>query len=182
MNGWLRLWILISAIWGVGVIGIAAVSVADTFGDADGPWIKYGLSEKAKPFYENLEPDEKGPAYTIEFAYADGTKQGVRFPLLNDMEASEFDRKIKNLAVREGKKISDIELSRFVNEVSSKNAEAKEALAEYQREVESSAQRKVSDRRQTIWISTLVLIVPPLIVLLLGHGIAWVRRGFAPPR
>lgn len=179
MSGWMRLWVLLSAIWAAFVIGITTVIVADSFGDVDGPWIVYSLSDKAKPYFQNLESDEKGPAYTVEFSYTDGTKQNIRFPLLEDAALVDLDRKIKNLAKQEGKNVSEIEISRFLNVVSRSNSEAKSALNEYQREIENGVARKANDRKQTFGVAALVLVVPLIILLLLGYGIAWVRKGFA---
>lgn len=178
MNGWLRLWILLTSVWAVIVIGIATVMVVETYDEVEGPWIAYSLSEKAKPFFLNLEADEKGPAYTVEFTYTDGSTPSIRFPLLENVDLIGFEQKIKKLAVKEGKEVSEKEIRRFLDAVSQKNAEAKLALTEYQQEVERRGERKVNDRKQTIVIAALVLVVPPFVMVALGYGIAWVRRGF----
>lgn len=179
MNGWMRLWVLITAIWSVIVVGITTVIVIATFGDTEGPWIAHSLSDNAKPFFQNLESDEKGPAYTVEFSYTDGTKQSIRFPLLENVALVEFDRKIKNLAKKEGKSVSENEIRRFLDVLSKKNSEAKSALVEYRQEVENITNRKAGERMQAIGVGALVLVIPPVVLLLLGYGIAWVRRGFA---
>jgi hypothetical protein len=179
MNGWLRLWILLTAIWAVIVIGIVSVVVVETYDDAEGPWIAYSLSEKSKPFFQNLEADEKGPAYTVEFTYKDGTVQGIRFPMLEGVDLIEFQKKINKLAANEGKEVSEKEIRRFLGEVSQKNSEAKSALAEYQQELERRREQKINDRKQAFFIGALVLVIPPIIILVLGYGIAWVRKGFA---
>lgn len=179
MSGWIRLWVLITAIWAIIVAGITTVMVVDTFGDADGPWIVYSLSDNAKPFFQNLELDEKGPAYAVEFSYADGTKQSIRFPLLESEALVEFDQKINNLAKKEGKSVSENEIRRFLDVVIKKNSEAKSALVEYRQEVENITNRKAGERKEVIGVGVLVLVIPPVVLLLLGYGIAWVRRGFA---
>lgn len=179
MNGWMRLWILLTAIWAVIVIGIGVFVVTDSYGQVDGPWVVYGLSEKSKPFFQNLEADEKGPVYTVEFTYTDGTIQSIRFPMLEGIDLIEFQQKIRKLADEEGKEVTNKEIKRFLGAVSQKNSEAKLASSEYQREVKRRSEQKVKDRKQAIWVSALVCVVPPIIILVLGYGVAWVRKGFA---
>ena len=179
MNGWMRLWVFLTALWAVIVIGIATFIVVDTYGEVDGPWVVYGLSEKSKPFFQNLDADEKGPVYTVQFSYTDGTTQSIRFPMLEGVDLIEFQQKIRKLADEEGKEVSDKEIKQFLGAVSQKNSEAKLASSEYQQEVKRRAEQKVRDRKQAIWVSALVCVVPPIITLVLGYGVAWVRKGFA---
>jgi len=153
MNGWLRLWILLTSVWAVIVIGIATIIVVETYDEVEGSWVVYNLSEKAKPFFQNLKADEKGPTYTVEFTYTDGSTQSIRFPMLEGADLIELQQKIQKLAVKEAKEVSENEIRRFLGVVSQKNSEAKSALAEYQQEVERRSEQKINDRKQAIVIA-----------------------------
>lgn len=179
MSGWMRLWVLISSIWAVTIICITAFAIVDTFKDPEGPWITYNLSDKAKPFFQDLKTDEKGPVYNVELAYTDGTKQIIRFPLLKNEEFGDIDRKIKDFARENGKSISESEVQRFLNVTFKQNSEANSALIEYKQQVENTMAISANERKKIIGVSLLAIGLPPIVLLLIGYGIAWVRKGFA---
>lgn len=179
MSGWLRLWVLVSAIWLVIVVAFAALIAKDTFNDPDGPWIVYRLSDKAKGFYEGLEKNEKGPMFTVTFKYTDGETQQVRFPLLEKpIKDLELGKKLNKLAKEKGKMISPKVINKFLDDVAKSNKRAKLAKKEYESEVEKEHEKEITDRKNILKISLVSLIAPPIFLLLFGYGVAWVRKGF----
>jgi len=108
MNGWWRLWIFISVFWAVIVVPVTAwIVIDDAQQSAEGPWIKYRLNDEARGFYEGLEGDEEGPAYTVVLEYDDGTEQSIRFTLLEkNIPEIDFEGKLNRLAQEEGKSLA----------------------------------------------------------------------------
>jgi len=179
MSGWKRLWVLISIIWALIIIAISAIVIKDTYNIPNGPLIIYRLSYKSKVFYQDLEEDEKGPAYTVTFKYEDGTTQSVRCPLfVKPIEDIDFSEHLRKMALESGKKISDHEIELFISNVSKKNSSANSAKAEYESEREKVQKENIESRKNTFLFSTIAIIVPPIVILLIGYGVAWVRKGF----
>ena len=180
MNGWKRLWILLTVIWALIVVSIATfIVIEDTYDNINGPWIKYRLSDQSKTFYEGLEEDENGPAYTVSFTYEDGTEQAIRFPLI-EKEISEinFGEKLAKIAKESGRIVSSKEIDLFKEKVTLKNSQAAKAKEEFDSEIEKAKLENLRQRREIIYSSLAALFIPPIIFLFLGYGIAWVRRGF----
>jgi hypothetical protein len=172
MNGWMRLWIFMSVIWAVIVVSVTAwIVIEDAQQSAEGPWIKYSLNDESRSFYEGLEGDEKGPAYTIAFEYEDGTEQNIQFTLI-DRKVSEIDfkGKLNELAQEEGKELSPHEIESFIEQVSAKNAQALKAKNAFDAAVEFEKARKVEKRKETIYMALTILVVPSLLFLLIGLG------------
>jgi len=180
MNGWQRLWVVISAIWLLVVVSYAVISIQDTYTDPDGPWIFYSLSANAKEFYKDLEKNEKGPMYTVTFKFTDGSEQSVRFPLLEKPVGElKLGDQLNRLARENNKQISRQEIAKFINNVSKSNSRAKQAKKEYESKVQEVRQNSTEKRRNIIINSLLMLIAPPIGVLIMGYSVAWVRRGFS---
>jgi hypothetical protein len=53
-----------------------------------------------------------------------------------------------------------------------------EALYEAQLSDSMYRTKIISEREESFAAAALVFIVPPIVILLLGYGIAWVRKGF----
>lgn len=164
-------------IWALIVIAFTTVLVLDTYEDPSRFSVVWELSDEAKSFYEESESDE-GPTYIIDLTYEDGTSARVRFPLFESLDFQEFEGKINRHAEREGKRVSEAELRRFFSAVTQKNKEAEAASLEYRRAFALKSAEQRRDRLQFVQIAALVLIIPPLVLLSLGYGIAWIRRGF----
>jgi hypothetical protein len=141
--------------------------------------IYYNLSSQTKEFYADIEEDEEDPIYIVSFYYDDETKKSIRFPLLDEsIDKIDFEYKLKNLADEDGKTISEDEIEEFVNEVYEKNRNALLAKAEFESEISKSKFANDEEIKSTILTTIAVLFIPPLIILMLGYGIAWVREGF----
>lgn len=177
MNGWVRLWLFLTAIWAVVVVGFAAIMAADTYDDPDGPWIVYRLSDDAKPFFKD-STNSDGPTFTVGLSFEDGTTNDISFPLLDSTDLQSLESKIRRFADREGKRISESEFRRFSSAVVQKNNEAEAASLQYRLAVAQQSMKQSDKRKTTFQIAALVLVVPPLVLLTFGFGIAWVRRGF----
>ena len=182
MSGWKRLWIFLSVIWVAIVASIATfIVIEDTSENARYRLSAiYRLSEESKAFYQDLEKDEKGPAYTISFKYEDGTEQEIRLPLLGKelSELNNFGEQLTKLAEESGRTVNSRQIDQFIEKVGLKNSQAIRAKEEFDSEVEKAKVKNLEQRKKIIYGSLRILIIPPLIVLILGYGIAWVRRGF----
>jgi|AntAceMinimDraft_3_1070362.scaffolds.fasta_scaffold59966_1 hypothetical protein len=180
MNGWWRLWIFISVFWAVIVVPVTAwIVIDDAQQSAEGPWIKYRLNDEARGFYEGLEGDEEGPAYTVVLEYDDGTEQSIRFTLLEkNIPEIDFEGKLNRLAQEEGKELGPEKIESFIERVIVKNEQAQKAKIAFDAAVKSEKARKIEQRRETIYIALAILAIPSLFLLFIGLGIGWVRRGF----
>ena len=179
MNGWLRLWIFISAIWCAAVITVASIIYIDTQNTPSTYRVNTKMSEELKQFYKDLEVDEEGPRYTLTVKYTDGSDQSIRFPLIDEpIIKDEFEKKINGFAGKENKSVSKRELNKFYNLVSKKNKRAAEAKAEYDEEYELLTLKIQQEKANIIYIAIASAVVPSVLILLLGYGVAWVRTGF----
>lgn len=173
----MRLWIVLSVLWAVIIVGMFGLLIAQTYQDPDRPSVYYQLSDSAKSFYENSKEGE-GPTYEATVHYADGTSTTIEFPLLTSTDFQEFETKVKGYAEGQGTHVHPAELDRFYSAVIQKNKDAEAASLEYRRALalESAKQRL----NRATWVKTgfLVLFIPPLAILSFGYAIAWVRRGF----
>lgn len=170
-----------SAIWVVIVVSVGTfIFIEDTYDNpTEGPWIISRLSAQSKAFYENLEDDESGPAYTVSFNYENGIEQKIRFPLLKkNISEIDFQEKLEGIAKETGNEISSDEIQRFKENVSLKNSQAFNARNEFLAKVEEAKIQNIEKRKEIIYSSLAISTLPPLVVLIIGFGIAWVRRGF----
>ena len=129
LNGWYRLWVVLSVLWILGIL-------FSFFAEADGTMSKYKKKINQKESYEEfLERVRKLPISPVS------TEEVVT-----------------------GKESYE----EFLERVSRIQAENEKQEAEREKQV----------KKEVLIGLFLVCIVPPLIVLLLGMAIAWVRTGF----
>jgi hypothetical protein len=178
MTGWIRLWILLSVIWLAVVTTFIAVSLNEFDGKANGPWISHRLSESSQQFYKRRGNSDEGPSYVVPVTLVSGTVKEVSFSVLSSSGLESIERKIQSLAASEGTSVSAEEMSRFLSAVRLENKRAENAAKEYAIELAKYSVEQRESRRDLITFGGLLGAVPPIFVLVLGYGIAWVRRGF----
>ncbi len=86
--------------------------------------------------------------------------------------------KVRKLASDNSKTISDDEIEQFTQRVAQRNEEAKKAQQEYQTKSEEYVAEAKAERRKAYTLAASTAVGVPMLWLLLGLGIAWVRRGF----
>ncbi|RYY77225.1 MAG: hypothetical protein EOO52_07035 [Gammaproteobacteria bacterium] len=176
MNGWKRLWIFISLIWAAIVMTTAFIVLSQSsYNEPTKASVISKLSESSRKFYEI----EDGPRYTVTLSHEDGTKVGIQFPLLTEeFNALPFKEKLEKLAKKSGKTISVIEIENFAKEVKILNLQAAEAKREFDGVYENIMKANSDRRSKVIFTALISILMPILIILLLGYGMAWVRAGF----
>ncbi len=177
LNGWMRLWILLTLIWVI-IVGALSIAIIGWPTEPSRHEVINLLSDQSQTFYKELEADEEGPSIVVEYSYKDGTKQRVQFPNLGEDALDNIKKNIQEKAIEEGKEVTSVEINQFIELVSIANEKAKTALKEYQQAYKDRAKYLISERYVEYVIAALVLIIPPLIILMLGYGIVWVRKGF----
>ena len=187
MHGWLRLWILISLLWVAGIAIVGYFIYEDARTKDSKPIYKGMLVQELRPNQQAyfLKSDSNGidlfaedlaPSFETTLRYTDGTEERIQFPLLKETDFQEIKEEVHGLAKTQGKEISPAEYDRFEILVRVNNRlalEAKRALDQLY--IEAEGVNRSKDALQLILASSLL---PPIAVLLLGWGIAWVRRGF----
>ena len=136
MNGWLRLWVLVSVVWAVLVVSVAAIVIPDKL--------------------QAIDPATAGPIES-------GSKYGgIPGEPLDELPAGFVIEPPK--ASQERGPVDELPEG-FV-------------LDELLLEIEENQH----ERQEVIRTSIMVSIIPPLVLLLLGYGFAWVLRGFGSNR
>ena len=179
MNGWMRLWLFISVIWLLLVVTVSSFLLLDnSYRNPDGPWINHRLSNSSKKFFENLAEGENGAHYSVSVEFDDGSKYEIRLPVLTQEGLETIPKKIRKLAEEKEATVADSAIEGFsakVRELNSAAQKADEARAQALREYVSDMR---AERKQLIIYAVLTFVLPVLGALLMGLGVAWVRRGF----
>jgi len=185
MRGWARLWVLLTIIW---VVFVGAVTFTVTDWSNEPPWYRIynNLSTHAQKYYEESSLPKHEPVYKVELKYTDGTETFIRFPIFDEISSNDIvdklhddiEEKLIKLAKENKKKVASTEVARFIKLVAIENELAKRALREYQTVSNEQVKRHKQDIREGIIISALAMVIPPVLLLMIGYGIAWVRRGF----
>ncbi|WP_157976497.1 hypothetical protein [Parahaliea mediterranea] len=163
MNGWMRLWVFLSTVWVI----TCAVTVPIIYFDN----IEYGVKRAQERAIENAQK------FTFEATITN--VEGERFKITKDDLASDKNEAFSKLAEKGGAPISGEEQERVTLEY---EAAIKLAISRLFALQESAAQAARTESRALFsYIGTASAVVPPLVILILGHGIAWVRRGFGVP-
>lgn len=180
MNGWIRLWIFLTIIWGLVVGSVATfVVIEDTPVDESGPWVKYRLTEKSKKYYEDLKAEETGPVYTVAISLESGEKVRIRFDtLFDEIDEELFRNKLGKMAASKNTKVSDTQVDLFIDNLKRENSAALSAKKEYVLILAKARKENQEKRVSTIKHASAIFIAPSALILLLGCGVAWVRRGF----
>ena len=179
MNGWIRLWVFVSLIWMTATGLFAWYSIPQNY--TVGPWTKFGLSDSSIVFFTHEFMPYYEPHYTVDLEFEDGTKEPIILPVLTADEVSpEYWREqIKEIADYKGKSASVFQPYVFSEKVAKKNEAAKIAKNQFDKLVSDKTAQSQESRSRHLTVSLLGILLPPLIALILGFGIAWVRRGFS---
>jgi hypothetical protein len=183
MNGWMRLWVLVSVLWLslVGVIVYVSV-VSESYDPPYTQDIYNSLSTKAKPFYFMLNENagrflKKGDE--DQWLLTDEVNEALRpfYKEYSGHPATLFSIQSK-LKGANGYSLSVDEIKKRLIELKEQDALAPQAKEEFDRKVEEAYRKKAEARKKAIIHATTITVVPSVLLLLVGYGVAWVRRGF----
>ena len=181
MNGWIRLWTVVSSIWILGIVFNIVIAMPDKPSDVS---VFYGLDENTKLYFDGLleNPPQKIPSYAVGITSESGREVSISHLFMKDSELPDFKNDVEITLVKYGKDesmiFSEKSMSDFIDQTISQNVLAGEALISYENEVENQINRLNVEWLRHIKEKLVLLIVLPLMVFLLGYSIAWIRRGF----
>lgn len=174
----MRLWVFVSVVW-LSLMVVMGVTILFEDYDREPNFdnIFYKLTDKTKEFYRDNKNIEENPYYVLSIKHLDGEEFKVRIDLMDESEQeSIMDRFAKY--VTEEKKVSESELKTVLKTISLKNKEAFSAKQEFDDKVNNFKSENIQRRNESIIQITMTALIPPIVILLLGQGVAWVRRGF----
>ena len=184
MNGWMRLWVLVSVLWFCVVAVIVYVSVVSE--SYDPPYVHdiyNSLSPKAKPYYLKFSLDEKtflkeGDSQEQWLLY-DAVDEALRPFYKQSSEHPESLLSIQGkLKATKGYSLTIDEIEKRLNKLKEQDAMAPKAEEEFDSKVEEAYRKKAEARKKAIIHAITITVVPSVLLLLVGYGVAWVRRGF----
>lgn len=178
MNGWYRLYVLLIGIWFFVTLSFTAWKVNHTFQETDYNIIARDLTYNEKDYFEKNITKPFKVSYIIELKYTDGSTVNTRFPILEEDNFSEVRKGTLEMVAKNQKAISDSDLDEFINKAKAENENAKKALKKFQDLISEHEMSLNNYRNQTISLAALLFLLPSAILFALGHGVAWVRRGF----
>jgi hypothetical protein len=178
LNGWKRLWVFATTLWIVAVLAIGVSLVAETLGDPSHYSIHSKLPDSAKGFYESPPANENYPSYQVPLRFEDFELVTFNFELLEDPTDEDIRARITRYAGENRRSVSDIALQEFIDEVIRENQRAQRAYAEYIRATVDTRRADDQERALLIWAIIATMLTPPIVIFILGFGIAWVRQGF----
>lgn len=174
MNGWLRLWVFISVIWAVIVVFLAALLMREDWHKApDYSAALKHVSDETLIFYRDFGPS---PEMTVPVSFSDGSKTTVHLDLSNPINIESISSMIEISVDNHNRKALPGEVSRITKEAEKRKALLKAAIDDMEAGIKQ-AMRK--NQREMVTLVIAIVVIPSSILLVVGSGFAWVRRGFA---
>lgn len=172
----MRLWVFVSVIWAIAVIVVTALMVADE-GDitVHESTVVSQLSPESKVYF-NHDGDEA--QYVISLVYDNGHIVNINFKHSDAIPDIDELSEALSLAEVGGGKVSREKVETFRQGALETQVHAKKAQEEFDTHALAIKKRKLGKRNDILLMGVGFLVIPSLILLAFGYGVAWVRQGF----
>lgn len=176
MSGWIRIWVVLSILWTLGVLVYLTPRLPETEKVVEGPWLKYRVDPR-RLFISSSS--DQFPVYTIVADFDDGTSSEIdNVPILWEGDIPDIEQKLEYLAKDRGTTISEESKQRTVRQAMALSDEARTIQRQYKEMVYQLKKDQSIGWWTGIFEMSIYIFVGPVSLLLLGYSVDWIRGGF----
>lgn len=166
MNGWMRIWVVCSVIWSIGVLTTKASSLPD----------RNGIEVSDGFYYEDESVTDL--FFDYQWVVEEKILKITKIPVSDEAGLTVLENRIQEIFSQQNLPISRESLRDLVEQVQNKRTEGRRINPDYLRYLETTNANSVRKWWEGVMEICFLVIGVPTTALISGYIVNWIREGF----